>query len=72
MTRDEDRKPSRVEVVTSTRMANPADPDDVMHGRRFVGPTTGRPASIVEILERTGMIPAVPGKTGNGSGDTGA
>ena len=54
------REEPRVGVYQSHRMADPAVPDDVMHGKRFVDPATGRPASIVDILQGMGVIG--PGK----------
>ena len=37
------REEPRVGVYQSHRMADPAVPDDVMHGKRFVDPATGAP-----------------------------
>lgn len=45
-----------VSVHASVRPADPSDPDDVMRGKRFVDPATGRPASILDILAGTGVI----------------
>lgn len=49
-------EPTNVSVFQSTRMADPDVEDDVMYGKRFSDPKTGRAASIVDILMGQGVI----------------
>ncbi len=61
----------KVHVAASTRMPNPDDPDDVIHGKRFVHPGTGEPASIPDVLVALGMLRPET-ETGNAPGADGA
>lgn len=57
----------KVQVFQSLRTPSEGVPDDVMHGKRFLDPATGTPASIVDILVASGMMrPEAPAADGDG------